>query len=335
MRCPISHVTKTFAQATTSSASSDAVARRVLETEIRGLIRLAQDMPEDFVAFVEAVLSCDGRLVISGVGKSAHIGRKIAATLASTGTPSMFVHATEASHGDLGMIVPGDICLVISNSGETSELTDVLGYCKRFSIPLAALTAHEDSMLASMAQFRLLIPKTEEACSIGRAPTTSTTVTLALGDALAVTLMENRGFSEERFHHFHPGGKLGIKLAKVSELMHGEDALPRVKGTTRMQDVLLTMTSRGFGAALVTDEEDRLIGLITDGDLRRHMDDLLSHQAADIATPSPTTVGTDHFAAEALAMMNALKISVLPVVDDAQRPIGILHTHDLLRAGLQ
>lgn len=309
-------------------------ARRVLQVEIAGLARLSDELPAAFAPFVAAVLACKGRLIISGVGKSAHIGNKIAATLASTGTPSFFVHATEASHGDLGMIVPGDICLVISNSGQTAELKDLLGYCKRFDIPIAAVTANPDSVLARAGTFKLLIPKAEEACSIGMAPTTSTTITLALGDAIAVALMESRGFTPEKFRNFHPGGKLGLQLATVSEMMHGAAALPLVAADTPMPEVLLVMTSRGFGTALVV-AEDRLQGLITDGDLRRHMENLLSHCAADIATSGPTTVGPDDFAAEALAIMNRLKINVLPVVDDTRRPVGILHMHDLLRAGVK
>jgi len=306
----------------------------VLSVEIAGLTRLSDELPADFAPFVEAVLACKGRLIISGVGKSAHIGRKIAATLASTGTPSFFVHATEASHGDLGMIVPGDICLVISNSGQTTELTDLLGYCKRFDISVAAVTSNPESVLARAGTFKLLIPKAEEACCIGMAPTTSTTITLALGDAVAVALMESRGFTPERFRNYHPGGKLGLQLAIVADLMHGAADLPLVSVDTLMPEVLLVMTSRGFGTALVTDGA-RLVGLITDGDLRRHMDNLLDHVAVDIATKAPTTVTRDDFAAEALAIMNRLKVNVLPVVDEAARPVGILHMHDLLRAGLK
>ncbi len=309
-------------------------ARRVIEIEIQGLAQLSKELPADFAPFVAAVLACKGRLIISGVGKSAHVGRKIAATLASTGTPSFFVHATEASHGDLGMIVPGDICLVISNSGETGELKDLIGYCKRFDIAIAAVTSNPTSVLAHAGTFRLLIPKAEEACSIGMAPTTSTTIILALGDAIAVALMESRGFTPERFRNFHPGGKLGLQLTTVAELMHGAASLPIVAPETPMKEALLIITSHGFGAALTVSDE-RLSGLITDGDLRRHMDNLLSHVAGDIATRGPTTVSPDDFAAEALAIMNRLKINVLPVVDADNRPVGILHMHDLLRAGLK
>lgn len=314
--------------------SPELVAQRVLDIEISGLTLLSQNLPLDFIPFIGEVLTCKGRLIVSGVGKSAHIGRKIAATLASTGTPSFFVHATEASHGDLGMIVPGDICLVISNSGQTAELKDLLGYCKRFAIPVAAVTANSGSVLARAATFKLLIPNAEEACSIGMAPTTSTTMTLALGDAVAVALMESRGFTPERFRNFHPGGKLGLQLATVGEMMHGAGDLPLVGADTSMSEVLLVMTSRGFGAAMVI-EEDRLAGLITDGDLRRHMDTLMGHVAADIATKNPTTISSNDFAAEALAIMNRLKINVLPVVDDGARPVGILHMQDLLRAGVK
>lgn len=313
--------------------SSEEIARRVLEIEMRGIAQLSDALPEDFAPFIAAVLASKGRLIISGVGKSAHIGNKLSATLASTGTPSFFVHATEASHGDLGMIVPGDICMVISNSGQTKELQDIVSYCKRFSIPVAAVSANIDSVLMRAASFKLLIPKAEEACSIGMAPTTSTTITLALGDAIAVALMERRGFTPERFKAFHPGGKLGLQLATVVDLMHGADSLPLVGKDTPMQDVLLTMTSGGFGTAFVV-EDNRLQGIITDGDLRRHMDALLTHKAGDIANTAPTTVPVGCFAAEALAIMNEKTINVLAVVDDNARPLGILHMHDLLRAGV-
>jgi arabinose-5-phosphate isomerase len=319
---------------TTHLPSPLIAALRVLEIEIRGLTLLSQNLPVDFIPFIREVLTCKGRLIVTGVGKSAHIGRKIAATLASTGTPSFFVHATEASHGDLGMIVPGDICLVISNSGQTAELKDFLGYCKRFAIPVAAVTANSVSVLARAATFKLLIPKAQEACYIGMAPTTSTTMTLALGDAVAVALMESRGFTPERFRNFHPGGKLGLQLAIVGEVMHGAGDLPLVASDTPMSEVLLVMTSRGFGTAMVV-EEDRLAGLITDGDLRRHMDNLMSCVAADIATKNPTIISPDDFAAEALSIMNRLKINVLPVVNESASPVGILHTQDLLRAGIK
>lgn len=308
-------------------------ARRVLDVEMQGLAQLATGLPGDFTPFIEAVLAMSGRLIVSGIGKSAHIGNKISATLASTGTPSLFVHATEASHGDLGMIVPGDIAIVISNSGQTRELQDVVSYCKRFAIPIAGISANPDSVLMRAATYQLLIPKAEEACSIGMAPTTSTTITLALGDAIAVALMEQRGFTADHFKDYHPGGKLGMQLATVGDLMHGADALPLVATTTPMQDVLLVMTSRGLGAALVTDG-GRMVGIITDGDLRRHMDGLLDKTAADIASASPLTVAADGFAAEALSVMNARKINVLAVVDGAGVPVGILHMHDLLRAGV-
>jgi arabinose-5-phosphate isomerase len=315
------------------SSSATDIARRVLEIEMRGIAQLSQTLPQDFTPFIEAVQASTGRLIISGVGKSAHIGRKLSATLASTGTPSLFVHATEASHGDLGMIVSGDICVVISNSGETRELTDLVSYCKRFSIPVAAISSNIDSLLMRAASYKLLIPKAEEACAIGMAPTTSTTITLALGDAIAVALMEQRGFTPDHFRDFHPGGKLGAQLATVGDLMHGSDSLPLVTPQTPMQDVLLVMTSCGFGTALVV-QENALTGIITDGDLRRHMQDLLTLSAGDIASPSPTNVVSDCFAAEALAIMNEKTINVLAMVDADRHPIGILHMHDLLRAGV-
>ncbi|MBO9468085.1 KpsF/GutQ family sugar-phosphate isomerase [Tropicibacter sp. R15_0] len=313
-------------------ATISETARRVLDVEMRGLEQLAQDLPGDFTAFIEAVLSMSGRLIVSGIGKSAHIGHKISATLASTGTPSLFVHATEASHGDLGMIVPGDIAIVISNSGQTRELQDLVSYCKRFDIPMAGISANPDSVLMRAATYQLLIPKAEEACSIGMAPTTSTTITLALGDAIAVALMEQRGFTADHFKNFHPGGKLGMQLATVGDLMHGGN-LPLVAGDTPMSDVLLAMTAHGLGAALVV-RDGQLSGFITDGDLRRHMDDLLSKTAADIATKDPTTMHPDDFAAEAMAVLNRLKVNVLPILDQQGAPVGLLHMQDLVRAGV-
>ena len=308
-------------------------ARRVLRIEAAALEQLASELPDDFSAVVDAILQTAGRVIVSGVGKSGHIGNKIAATLASTGTPASFVHATEASHGDLGMVTAADFCLLISNSGETAELRDIVAHTRRFSIPMAAISSKPDSTLMRAADYKLGLPNAPEACHIGMAPTTSTTLTLALGDALAVALMERRNFRPDDFRVFHPGGKLGAQMATVAQLMHSGDELPVVDANMPMQDALITMTAKGFGIAAVC-RDGRLTGVISDGDLRRHMHHLMEKQAGDIASENPVTVSADQFAAEALNIMNTRKISVLMVVDAENVPIGILHIHDLLRAGV-
>lgn len=309
------------------------VGQRVLETEAAALSQMAAAMPEDFEAVVELMRQVRGRVIVSGIGKSGHIGRKISATLASTGTPSSFVHCAEASHGDLGMVTRDDICLLISNSGETTEMRDIVAHATRFSIPMVAISSKPDSTLMKAAQYRLALPPAPEACSIGMAPTTSTTLTLALGDALAVALMEQRDFMPEDFRVFHPGGKLGAQMATVGQLMHEGDDLPLVVGDLPMRDTLLTMTAKGFGVAGVV-QEGALVGVISDGDLRRNMDSLMSATAQDVASPDPVTITAGALATQALATMNSRKISVLMVVDDAHHPVGILHIHDLLRAGI-
>jgi arabinose-5-phosphate isomerase len=317
----------------TKDTSAIETARRVLGIEARALDQLANELPVDFEAALSAILDCRGRVIVSGVGKSGHIGNKIAATLASTGTPASFVHATEASHGDLGMVTAADFCLLISNSGETAELRDIVAHTRRFSIPMAAISSNPESTLMQAADFKLILPKAPEACHIGMAPTTSTTLTLALGDALAVALMERRNFRPDDFRVFHPGGKLGAQMATIGQLMHTGDDVPIVAHDVPMQDVLITMTSKGFGAAAVC-ENGRLIGVVSDGDLRRHMHHLMQKTAGEIATLNPITVTKKQFAAEALNIMNSRKISVLVVVDDAHHPVGVVHIHDLLRAGV-
>ena len=317
----------------TKDISANETARRVLGIEARALDQLADELPADFDAALAAILACRGRVIVSGVGKSGHIGNKIAATLASTGTPASFVHATEASHGDLGMVTEQDFCLLISNSGETTELRDIVAHTRRFSIPMAAISSNPDSTLMRAADFKLTLPKAPEACSIGMAPTTSTTLTLALGDALAVALMERRNFRPDDFRVFHPGGKLGAQMATVGQLMHTGDEVPIVAHDMPMQDVLITMTSKGFGTAAVC-QDGRLMGVVSDGDLRRHMHHLMQKTAGEIATINPITVTKKQFAAEALNIMNTRKISVLVVVDDAHHPVGVIHIHDLLRAGV-
>jgi arabinose-5-phosphate isomerase len=317
----------------TKDTSAIETARRVLGIEARALEQLADELPVDFDEALAAILACRGRVIVSGVGKSGHIGNKIAATLASTGTPASFVHATEASHGDLGMVTEQDFCLLISNSGETAELRDIVAHTRRFSIPMAAISSNPDSTLMQAADYKLTLPKAPEACSIGMAPTTSTTLTLALGDALAVALMERRNFRPDDFRVFHPGGKLGAQMATVGQLMHTGDEVPIVAHDMPMQDVLITMTSKGFGTAAVC-QDGRLMGVVSDGDLRRHMHHLMQKTAGEIATINPITVTKKQFAAEALNIMNMRKISVLVVVDDAHHPVGVIHIHDLLRAGV-
>lgn len=311
-----------------------ATAARVLRTEGEALLSVADHLPADFVPALEAMLEVRGRVILSGIGKSGHIARKIAATLASTGTPAHFVHATEASHGDLGMITEADLCLLLSNSGETSELSDLIAHTRRFSIPLVALCGRAGSTLARAADYVLLLPPAPEACSHGLAPTTSTTMALALGDALAVALMERRGFAPEHFRTFHPGGKLGARLARVDQLMRAGDALPLVGPDTPMPDTLLVMTQKGYGIAGLV-EDGRLTGVITDGDLRRNMAGLMDRFARDVATRNPLTAPPGMLAVEAVALMNARKITQLFVTDDSGRPLGILHIHDCLKAGVQ
>ena len=308
-------------------------AKKVLQTEADALETLKNDLPNDFSDLVKLILNLNGRVIVSGVGKSGHIGNKIAATLASTGTPAYFVHATEASHGDLGMITEKDLCLLISNSGETSEIFDIVAHARRFSIPVATISSNTESTLVKAADFKLCLPVVEEACPIGMAPTTSTTMMLALGDALAVALMEAKNFNTENFKVLHPGGKLGAKMMMVSQVMHKSDALPLVETQTSMKETLLTMSSRGFGIAAVVNEKDFLVGVITDGDLRRHINDLMSKTAGEIASLSPITVVRETFVVDALKLMQDNKITVLIVTSAENKPVGILHIQDLLKVG--
>ena len=308
-------------------------AKKVLQTEADALETLKNDLPNDFSDLVKLILNLNGRVIVSGVGKSGHIGNKIAATLASTGTPAYFVHATEASHGDLGMITEKDLCLLISNSGETSEIFDIVAHARRFSIPVATISSNTESTLVKAADFKLCLPVVEEACPIGMAPTTSTTMMLALGDALAVALMEAKNFNTENFKVLHPGGNLGAKMMMVSQVMHKSDALPLVETQTSMKETLLTMSSRGFGIAAVVNEKDFLVGVITDGDLRRHINDLMSKTAGEIASLSPITVVRETFVVDALKLMQENKITVLIVTSAENKPVGILHIQDLLKVG--
>ncbi|MCP1167920.1 KpsF/GutQ family sugar-phosphate isomerase [Limimaricola litoreus] len=313
------------------------IARQVIAEEAAGLAALARGLDGGFTAALDAIRAAPGRVIVSGMGKSGHIARKIAATLASTGTPASFVHPAEASHGDLGMISRGDVVLVLSNSGETPELADLVAHTRRFGIPLIGVAARPKSTLMTQADIAIVLPDQPEACGIGVVPTTSTTMTLALGDALAIALMRGRGFTAEDFRAFHPGGKLGARLAQVRDLMHGAAELPLVALDAPMTDALLAITGAGFGVVGVTDAQGGLAGIVTDGDLRRHMEGLLDHAAGEVMTPAPRTIRPDALAAEALAQMNARKITCLFVVDEedaARRPLGILHIHDCLRAGV-
>jgi arabinose-5-phosphate isomerase len=313
-----------------------AVGRRVLTAEAEALAQMAERLDADFAEGVEILFRARGRIICTGIGKSGHVARKIAATMASTGTSAMFVHATEASHGDLGMISADDVVLALSKTGETRELADVIGYAKRYAIPLLAITAFPDSTLGRAADVVLAIPDAPEAADELNAPTTSTTLQIAMGDALAVALLERRGFKPSDFRVFHPGGKLGAMLRTAGDLMHPASELPLVRADTPMPEALLVMTEKRFGIVGVTDAAGKLVGAVTDGDLRRHLDGLMGHTAGEVMTPGPRkTVPPTMLASEALALMSdpAPPVLVLFVVEDGA-PVGILHIHDLLRAGV-
>jgi len=306
----------------------------VLNAEGDALRTMAKGLNGRFVEAVRHLVACKGRVVVTGMGKSGHVARKIAATMASTGCPALYVHPGEASHGDLGMIVKDDVVIALSNSGETAELTDLVDYTRRFSLPLIGITSREKSALAQAADVVLLLPPEPEVGSLGLAPTTSTTMMLALGDALAVAALECKGFTAEDFRNFHPGGKLGKTLQRVSDLMHGPDELPLAREGDKMSHVLVVMTEKRFGCAGIVDAGGRLIGMITDGDLRRAMGNgLTEKKAAEVMTRSPMTVAPKLLAAEALKILNDTKRTQLFVVE-ADRPVGILHIHDLLREGI-
>ncbi|WP_323779390.1 KpsF/GutQ family sugar-phosphate isomerase [Leisingera sp.] len=311
-------------------------ARQVITDEAKALNTLAEGLDGRFAEAVQLILQAKGRIIISGIGKSGHIGHKIAATLASTGTPAYFVHPAEASHGDLGMLSEGDVVLAISNSGEAPELANLLIFTRRFGIPLIGLSSKMDSTLMKQADVHLQIPSLGEACGFGMVPSISTTLTLAIGDALAIALMKHRNFRPENFRDFHPGGKLGAQLSKVRDLMHARDALPLVTEDTPMSDALIEISQKGFGVAGVTSADGALAGIITDGDLRRHMDGLLDKSAAEVMTANPASIAPGAMAQEAVAVMNQRKITCLFVVDpdNGGKAEGLLHIHDCLRAGL-
>jgi arabinose-5-phosphate isomerase len=319
--------------ATKPAHSASESGKRVLMQEIEGLKALSQVLDSSFDNIVERILALKGRLIVSGMGKSGHVARKIAATFASTGTPAYFVHPGEASHGDLGMITEQDGLLLLSNSGETSELHDIIAFAKRFSIPLMAMVRRKSSMLVEAADVTLVLPDVPEASPVN-APTTSTTMMLALGDALAVAVLERRGFTSEDFHALHPGGRLGKAFVRVETLMHSLADTPLVGSDDIMSQVLLVMTAKSFGCAGVVNEKGLLTGVITDGDLRRHMEaGLLGKRARDVMTHSPITIAPTMLAAEALHILNSKAITSLFVVAEG-KPVGILHVHDCLRAGV-
>lgn len=313
-----------------------ATGRRVIGIEAAALADLAAGLGPGFAEAAARMLAARGRVIVSGMGKSGHVARKVAATLASTGTPALFVHPSEASHGDLGMITVDDVVLLLSNSGETPELADLIAYTRRFAIPLIGVAGKADSTLLRQSDVAIVLPPAPEACSVGLAPTTSTTMTLALGDALAVALMEQRAFTPEDFRGLHPGGRLGARLAKVADLMHVGAEMPLTGPEAAMGEALIEMTAKGFGVVGVVDAAGGLVGVVTDGDLRRHMAGLLERRVGEVMTPGPRTIATTALASEALGAMNARKITTLFAVDpDAPgRPAGILHIHDLLRAGV-
>ena len=288
-----------------------------------------------FSAAVEALGAATGRVIVTGMGKSGHIARKMAATLASTGTPAQYVHPGEASHGDLGMITSDDVILALSWSGETAELSSIISHAKRFAIPLIAMTSVETSALGTAADIALILPRAEEACPNKLAPTTSTTMQLALGDALAIALLEKKGFSAKDFGVFHPGGKLGAMLKLVREVMHTGDELPLTGPATSMSETLLIMSQKSLGSVGIVDEAGTLIGIITDGDIRRNSgtDGLLSRTAGDIMNRTPKTVAPSMLASEAVKLLNERKITSLFVVEDG-RPVGLVHIHDFLKAGV-
>ena len=311
--------------------------RDVVAMEAEGLAALAASLDGHFAAAVETLLKVEGRVVISGLGKSGHVGKKIAATFASTGTPASFVHSAEAAHGDMGMISARDVLVLLSNSGETAELMPVIEHARANAIPVIGISSGSESTLIRAATVPLVLPAAQEACPIRMAPTTSTTMMLALGDALAMATMRQRGFSREDFQKLHPGGSLGLKLMKVSQFMHRGDRLPLIPADMPMSEAVMVMTSKSFGIAGVTDSEGRLIGVVSDGDLRRHLHELASALAGEVMNAKPRIIHASMLAEDALRYLNEQKITALFVVDDAdtdRTPVGLVHVHDFIHLGL-
>jgi arabinose-5-phosphate isomerase len=322
----------------TDGASAVQSALRTLDAEGSGIAAISaalqSDLGDAFTSAADLIRNAKGRLIVTGLGKSGHIGRKIAATFASTGTPAFFVHAAEASHGDLGMITADDVILAMSWSGEQAEMKNLINYSKRFRIPLIAMTAERESTLSKAADISLLLPKAREACPHNLAPTTSSLMLLALGDGLAIALLEGRGFTSLDFSVLHPGGKLGAMLKYTRDLMHTGDSLPLKPLGTSMSDALVEMSSKGFGCVGIVDARGNLVGIVTDGDLRRHMrPDLMTASVDEVMTSNPKTIDRDVLASEALEILNSLKITTL-LVAEAGKPVGIVHLHDFLRAGV-
>jgi arabinose-5-phosphate isomerase len=323
---------------TVSANAAVQSALRTLDAEGSGITAISaalqSDLGASFASAADLIRNAKGRLIVTGLGKSGHIGRKIAATFASTGTPAFFVHAAEAGHGDLGMITADDVIMALSWSGEQPEMKNLITYAKRFRIPLIAMTAESESTLSKAADIALTLPKAREACPHNLAPTTSSLMMLALGDALAIALLEGRGFSSVDFGVLHPGGKLGAMLKYARDLMHSGDAVPLKPLGTRMSDALVEMSSKGFGCVGIVDARGAIVGIVTDGDLRRHMrPDLMTALVDDVMTRNPKTIPRDLVASEALEILNSSKITAL-IVTDANRPVGIVHLHDILRAGV-
>jgi len=328
----------TKSSGTVSANAAVQSALRTLDAEGSGITAISaalqSDLGASFASAADLIRNAKGRLIVTGLGKSGHIGRKIAATFASTGTPAFFVHAAEASHGDLGMITTDDVIMALSWSGEQPEMKNLITYAKRFRIPLIAMTAESESTLSKAADIALTLPKAREACPHNLAPTTSSLMMLALGDALAIALLEGRGFSSVDFSVLHPGGKLGAMLKYARDLMHSGDAVPLKPLGTRMSDALVEMSSKGFGCVGIVDARGAIVGIVTDGDLRRHMrPDLMTALVDDVMTKNPKTIPRDLLASEALEILNSSKITAL-IVTDANRPVGIVHLHDILRAGV-
>lgn len=313
-------------------------ARKVLRVEAEAISALIDRLGEEFTRAVNIIMSCKGRVVVTGMGKSGLIGKKIAATLASTGTPALFLHPAEGIHGDLGMVMRGDVVIAISNSGTTDELVKILPVFKRLDVKIIAMTGGLDSLLANAADVTIDVGVKEEACPLGLAPTASTTATLAMGDALAITLLEERGFKSEDFACFHPGGRLGRRLIlRVDDLMHKGADVPKVGEGAGMREALLQITSKKLGMTTVVDASGRLVGVITDGDLRRYMEkagDLLERTAGELASHNPKTIPSDALAAEAVTVMEKHSITSLLIKDGSGRPEGVIHLHDLLKAGV-
>ena len=309
--------------------------KRVIKAEARALEQLENTLESSFADAVKMILAAKGRIILSGMGKSGHIARKITATLTSTGTPSYFLHPAEASHGDLGMITKGDVVILLSNSGETPELANIISYSHRFKIPLIGIASNVSSSLLKNANISITLPKTKEAGNSDIVPTTSTTMTLALGDALAITLMEHRKFTPESFRVLHPGGNLGAALITVESLMHVGDEIPKVYPGTNMVDVFLEMSQKGFGTVAIINSENVLIGVITDGDLRRNIHGLMEQNCEAIMTIDPHVIKKTTLASSALSLMNDNEISSIYVTNKQNTVLGVLHIHDCLRAGIQ